>query len=67
MGLTREFFFSRTRRRAAHQYIKKKKGVETQGDTVMGLYNALTTDAYRLLQIDLRVGPDQNQKNKKNI
>ena len=26
-----QFFFSRTRRRAAYQYIKKKKGLETQG------------------------------------
>jgi len=25
------FCFSRTRRRAAYQYIKKKKGLETQG------------------------------------
>ena len=28
----------------------------------MGLYRALTMDTYRLLQKDIRVGPDQNQK-----
>ena len=45
-------FFSRTRRRTAHQYIKKqKRGVEAPGVTVMGMYRALTTDTYRLLQI----------------
>ena len=56
------FFFSRTRRRTTHQYIKKKKGgVETPGDIVMGLYRALTTDAYRLLQTDIGVGPYQKE------
>ena len=55
-------FFSRTRRRTAHQYIKKKKGgVEAPGVTVMGMYRALTTDTYRLLQIDIRVGSEQKQ------
>jgi hypothetical protein len=35
--------FSQTRRRAAHQYIKKKeRGVKALGDTVRGLYHALT-------------------------
>jgi len=28
----------------------------------MGMYRALTMDTYRLLQKDIRVGPDQNQK-----
>ena len=31
----------------------------------MGLYRALTMDTYRLLQKDIRVGPDQNQKPKR--
>jgi len=32
------FFFSRTRRRAAHQYIKKKRGKDPQNVTeMMGL------------------------------
>jgi len=58
-------FFSRTRRRTAHQYIKKQKGgVEAPGVTVMGMYRALTTDTYRLLQIDKRVGPDQKRTTK---
>ena len=47
-----DFFFLERTGELRINILRRKKGVEAPGDTVMGLCHALTTDAYRLLQRD---------------